>query len=450
MKMNLIAACFATLALSSCASMTDLGKMRNAYTSSEVKDKIQQNTEGRVQVMRNMDTKTLYSDKIQCLGKYIAQHNSRIIDRSYINQYAVNRDDEQASKLALEQAEQKVNAEKEKLRLLKIAFHEKNEKVTNLRHLTNVNSKKLTQKEIKQLAVDVVELEEMRQEIVKLTALIESAEKEVLALRSNLNSKSLDFQRNVANFRQGGNFTSYAVSKIYDKTEKIYSQNSTALSELVAHALSYNPAIKYKDSPFHSGWYDSQTRIVNTNQQSSIGSLINADRYISGALVQYDEGLPISHKDLNGFRVSVDPVGFDKRTKVITVGLVLRSVGSKNGEMLLRGFNRVKPISANDNKLINVQFDDFESVNASSVFVQNTFLVKQIGVNAFEIVSKRNYGGSVSIETSDPKTYAVREMVEKAVYDLLLKSLPEKEYVESLGKEIHSGLYSAAKAECGE
>lgn len=448
MKLKPLSFLLLSLSLASCSTIGDLSKIRQTYSSPQVQAQIKSVDRERVQSMEQFDTRTIYSDRIQCLGKYIAQNSSRAIDKSYLGTYAVNRDDEEKARIEVEKREKILEKKKEELRKKRLLFQEKTEIIANMKNTQQLKKTELTKQEVKKLALYTVDLKQLGLEITNLDAQIQAEEKALNTARSNVTLSSVLFKQQTLAFVKGRSMPSYSVAKIYDKTSKVYTPDSTALSELVAHALSYNPAIRYKDAPFHSYWQDSHAKIMNNNNQLSIGNLLNADRYISGALVQYDEGLPVSNSVLNSFRLSIDPVSFDKRVKVITVGLILRSVGTNNGEMLFEGYNNITPTVGNNGRAMNIGFKDFESINPSSVYIQNTFFVKQIGTSAFEIISKRNYGGSVSIETSDPKTYAIREMVERGVYELLLKSLPEKEFDERLQKEIHTGLYSKAKAEC--
>lgn len=247
----------------------------------------------------------------------------------------------------------------------------------------------------------------------------------------------------LSNFQEGLTSKVYSVSPIYDKTSKIFSGDSTAISEMVAHALSYNHGIRYKDTPFNSNWEWTRADITQNSQYNqSIGSVMPADRYISGALVQYDEGLPVYNKDLNGFRLSVDPLVLNKNTQIITVGLTLR-IADNQGNLHFHGNNEIANLNNNDEGFnLTLANDEMVDYSPSSVYVENTFFINNIGLDLFEIKSNRNYGGSISVQTSDPKMYAVREMVERAVYELILTTLPNQYRNQQLN------LRQQAKLEC--
>lgn len=450
MKLKLVVGVVSSLMLSSCASVGDLSKLRAVYSDKKMQQKIQQSNQQRVQLMDQQDTRTIYSKRIECLSPFLAEYNSRGVDHSYINSYAFNLKEQKDKESILQQGIRQLEEQKNELRRMRIQFAKLQEKTKNIMNVKNNTNTTLTEKELTKLATDLVNLKELEERIVILNNQIQQHEATLNGFKENrasfTGSKTM---KDIENFRQGNTLVSYAVNPIYDKTGKVYSPDSTALSELVAHALSYNSAVKYKDTPFNFDWSWSRAKYTNPGGQLSLGNLVNADRYITGALVQYDEGLPVTDKALmENIRISIDPVSFDKRVKVITVGIVLRTINSNTGEMLLKGYNHIEPLYNENRDAANIKFKNFESISPSSVYIQNTFFVKQIGSSMFEIISKRNYGGSISIETSDPKTYAIREMVERGVYELLLRSLPEKEFNESIGQELNVGLYSEAKKTC--
>lgn len=219
--------------------------------------------------------------------------------------------------------------------------------------------------------------------------------------------------------------TKFAVANIYDKTGKVYSPQSTALSEMVQHALSYNKAISVVDTPYGDAFNYSRYNPLHTkslakqhvekslnllsNTYGFAGVVFPSDMYLSGALVEYDEQTVVKPYGTK-VSINIDPLSLDSSTKTITIGLILRAVDSNNSVL-------------QDNSLLKEKSVDDKS-NKASVYLQNTFFVKKIGADVFEVKSKRLYGGKYGVEVADPINYAVREMIEDATYQVLKKTLP--------------------------
>lgn len=132
--------------------------------------------------------------------------------------------------------------------------------------------------------------------------------------------------------------------------------------------------------------------------------------YISGALVQYDQ-TPSTHPFGTRLSVNLDPLDTSAETETITVGIVLRAISSSDGLILDNG------------KKINNTTIDKTTAERASVYVQNTYFVKKIGFNLFEIKSRRLYGGNFTVEVSDPTNYVIKEMAEAGIYSLLKKTI---------------------------
>lgn len=248
--------------------------------------------------------------------------------------------------------------------------------------------------------------------------------------------------------QNANNVYKVAVGNIYDQTGKVFKEKSTAISEMVAHALSYNYGIKLVDTPFNNNWSDSRYNPRNDSRHSDTiknnpaflsfntgfaGSVFVSDMYISGALVQYDEVPPFAPFGTR-LSVNIDPLDASTETRTITVGMILRAIDSSNALIL---DNAGTQAQNTDNS--NTAQDQPNNNNANqtqpttgqraSTYVQNTFFVKKIGLNTFEIKSKRLYGGNITIEVSDPTTYVIKEMVEAGVYDLLKKTIRPNEKI---------------------
>ncbi len=218
--------------------------------------------------------------------------------------------------------------------------------------------------------------------------------------------------------------TRFSVSNIYDKTSKVYSleAKSTALSDMVEHALSYNNSIVVVNTPYGERVTESRYDPFNNGsnvkgfvsknksplQNNFTGTLFPSDIFLSGALVQYDDDPPIKPFGTR-LGVDIDPLNISSSTKTITIGFVLRAIDSNNS--LLVDYSKLKS-NENNNKSLK-----------ASVYIQNTFFIKKISADLFEVKSDRLYGGDFKVEVADPIQYAVREMVEEATYQILKKTL---------------------------
>lgn len=431
------------LLLSSCATVTE---KRQFLNKKEVKEEINKASNYRASVISN--SKTLYSDKIECLSKHINEINNMVVDKSLIGKYALI-----DPRLGLEA--HLINNIKNDLEQKKKSLSEARMKLKkmDLKYVQMEKTGNLSEKSLDAMARISVSVKELEGEISSLKNEIVELETKISNYEQGLISPSGDYtsRKDFIQYSQGNASKIYSVSPIYDKTAKVFPADSTAISEMVAHALSYNNAIRYIDTPFNSSWEWSRAGKTNIQGNPSLGSVFPSDRYISGALVQYDEDLPILNNKFNSFRFSVDPLIINKNTQVITIGLTLR-IADKTGSMHFLGFNNIdlkNPIvnSKNPNE-INYRNLGMTDYSPSSVYLENTFFINNTGLDLFEITSNRNYGGSISIRTSDPKMYAVREMVERGVYELLLSTLPNKMLIGGGLEQVELNLRDKAKADC--
>lgn len=429
------------LLLSSCATVTD---KRQVFNQEEVKDSIKKVSNYRASVISS--SKTLYSDKIQCLSKHINEINNMIIDKSPIGKYALINFGLEAN--VVNDLENTLGQKKKNLSDARLRF-----KKLDLKYAQMEKIDKPSEKDLDVMARISVSVKDLESEIISLKKEIADLEQRISDYNQGLESPLAGYisRKNFIEYSQGNASKVYSVSPIYDKTAKVFPADSTAISEMVAHALSYNNAIRYMDAPFNSSWEWSRASKINDKGNPSVGAMFPSDRYISGALVQYDEDLPILNNKLNGFRLSLDPLIVNKSTQVITIGLTLRLV-EKTGNMHFLGFNNVdlenpilNPNNPNEINYKNLGMIDYAP---SSVYLENTFFINNTGLDLFEITSNRNYGGSISVRTSDPKMYAVREMVERGVYELLLSTLPNKMLLNDSQEQVELNLRDKAKADC--
>lgn len=283
-----------------------------------------------------------------------------------------------------------------------------------------------------------------------------SVQKEIKATSNNIENmnyilniaeNSRDAESSVNNARDS-DVLKISVAPIYDKTEKVFPKDSTALSELVTHALSYNHAVSVVDTPFNSdSAHISRVSIDNKMLGNSIGSAIPADMFIDGAIVQYDEG--DARPALSQAALNLRAVQINRNVNTITVGLTLRLVQTNNGVIHHNKYVHKK------NDVHKKDLDDHDytvepeiggkthTPKPQSIYLQNTFFVKRIQGGITRIIGSKYWGINGSVDVEDPKMYAVREMVEKGIYELLDGALPtyskNKESYEEVEKEIITG-----------
>lgn len=401
--------------LASCANLS-VNSQRADYYKEINQQKIQRTSALRASTISEMNT--VYSDSIACVGEYLAKYqNMTSYDYSQFGGHAFN--------LSSKQNIPQLNLEKNRLEQERRKKRERHQFL--LIRNTFLANEKHPLKHLIEIASGNVEYKELEEEIAELNKKIQSIEEQIAASKQS----ETKIKNALNDYIQGSSWQSYSVSPIYDKTGKVFASDSSAISDMVSHALTYNSAIRFIDTPFNSDSTFSRANVISTSNQS-IGSVFKADRYINGALVQFDEGTPLSNLSLaESAKLSIDPVDISNGTKILTVGIVLRMLNSK-GEMIFTGFNDIQTIS--DGQGFNVKLNNVIDYSPASIYLQNTFFVKQVSADIFEISSKRGYGFNISFSTSDPKTFAVREMVERGIYELFLRSLPniEKKHTHEL------------------
>lgn len=241
--------------------------------------------------------------------------------------------------------------------------------------------------------------------------------------------------------RDGRGLFTFGVAPIYDKTGKIFTPGTTALSEFVAHALSYNQAINVIDTPYNDP-HPNSSRVKISNLQSlqlqSIGHAFPTHFFISGALVQYDEG--DVKRDVNSASLNLRSVQLRGNLQRITVGLVLRLVDSSNGMIDYSRF--LHQDNDGSYKLIGNQDGNHKS---NSIYLENTFFVQSMGGGLNRIISSKHWNIDIHTSVADPKNYAVREMVEKGVYELLKHTLPNYRVDYSRNSLEFTNFYTEAK-----
>lgn len=422
---------------------TDLSKIRNTYKSSQNQIKIDNISNERQQSV-GFDKPTPYARGIACLSEpYL--HNVKIIN---------NREKNNSIQKNISYTQQISNLEDNIKKISKTGGYEKIVKSYKqkpeggfyLREEGDIDpatlelkTEKLYPKSMQTLALDIRLLDEQisknPKNIQNLITLRELIAYEFVELESELELQKEELKKIKAEQEKAvqhlgkigeekGNADDVykvAVADIYDKTGKIFPAESTAISEMVAHALSYNAGMKLVDIPFGDKWnnsrYNPQSRNPNLSSQilspnmGFAGMVFPSDMYISGALVQYDE-LPMTRPFGTRISLNIDPLDLSTDTRTINVGMILRAVNSPNALIM-------------DNSHLN---QSKQTGERASVYVQNTYFVKKIGSNVFEVKSKRLYGGNISIEVADPATYVVKEMVEAGMYKLLKKTIRPNEW----------------------
>lgn len=212
-----------------------------------------------------------------------------------------------------------------------------------------------------------------------------------------------------------------SVDQILDKTGKVYPTNSTALSDIVINSLTKMSGFEVVETPLSQyGTSESRNNLVSANYpipdvlkknamsamgRSStlpLGILFPSTYYITGALVQYDEGTEIDDA-FPSTSVDIDVFKLQSNTSIVTTGIQLRLINSETGDVVT---NTARSKSA-------------------SVLLSNRFYRTRLNANLFHLVHTDAYGIDYDVVVSDPKHYAVQEIIEKAVVELLSTELPD-------------------------
>lgn len=443
MKYRILSLSIAVI-LSGCSTVhytSDLSKIRNEYQSAANQKKLEMIDKMR-QSKIGFDRPTAYAEGIKCLSEPLVK---KVTDTMAIRES--NAFSEQMN--AISQIEN-LRKEIHKIRYLggyvqeHTTYQRDNQGRFYVREDGTIDpstlqivTDRIYPKSINQLALDINQLDyQIETRPKNLSSLVQKRQQyafEFEDLKNELDKKRKELaEAEKAQEEAGktlGNISSeksevedvfkMSVANIYDKTGKVFPEKSTAISEMVAHALSYNYGVKLVDIPFDEYWNTSRANPIQLNENKETlkqspsllspstgfaGVVFPADMYISGALVQYDE-IPATKPFGTRISVNIDPFDASTETRTINVGMILRVVG------------------ANSRILDNSNPKERESGERASVYVQNTYFVKKIGANIFEVKSRRLYGGNITVEVADPATYVVKEMTEAGVYELFKKML---------------------------
>lgn len=217
---------------------------------------------------------------------------------------------------------------------------------------------------------------------------------------------------------KGDGWFRMAVAPIRDKTGKIFDINSTVLSDMVMDSLAHFKYFDVVETPLYpDGLTDSRNNFLDpryampagivqnfaatmtTLQHMPVGTIFPSNYYISGAVTQYDETNAIPPNQDIG--IDIYQYQFSRNVEAITATVNLRLVDSWTGAV-------VRMPDSND---------------LASISLTNTFYTIKTGNNFFRLIGTKDYGIDYSVTVGDPKTAAVKEMVDKGVYELLEKFL---------------------------
>jgi curli biogenesis system outer membrane secretion channel CsgG len=201
----------------------------------------------------------------------------------------------------------------------------------------------------------------------------------------------------------------FGVDNIYDKTGKVF-PNSDGISDIVISAfvkLNLFPIVnldKYSLNTysnlhlrenFLSGAYKNSPYYANNPMMLSqlpIGVIKPTDYYIAGALLQYDR------KQEDQLELDVKYFSVGKGFHIIDIGLDLRMVNSSLGVI----------VSSEE-----------KGAKGASVSLTNRIITLSLDGEYFKLIHDDAYGLLVSSQVTDPTQYAVREIVELAVLELV-------------------------------
>ncbi|HFU74834.1 MAG TPA: hypothetical protein ENK66_01170 [Arcobacter sp.] len=199
------------------------------------------------------------------------------------------------------------------------------------------------------------------------------------------------------------------VDNIYDKTGKVFGDKDGISDMVLASFAKLNlfpmvnlnrPStygnINIPENLFSGKYKNHKTYVKNPGliSQLPVGVLKPTDYYIAGALLQYDK------KTQNKTTLDIKYASFGRDFDVIDVALDLRVVNSRLGI---------------------IPMPDSSGGKSSYVSLQNRVISFSLNGEYFKLIHDDAYGINISHEIGDPTQYAVREIVELAVLELVSK-----------------------------
>ncbi len=198
------------------------------------------------------------------------------------------------------------------------------------------------------------------------------------------------------------------VDNIYDKTGKVF-QEQDAISDMVLGAftkLNLFPMVNINKVAVNGNfniqedllskrykYSDTYANDPTLISQLPIGVLKPTNHYVAGALLQYDS------RKVNETNIDAKYLSFGRNFEVIDVALDLRLVDSQLGVIAIP-----------------------DNGKSSYVSLQNR-VITTMSVNGeyMKLINESPYGIKISHNIGDPTQYAVREIVELAVLELVSK-----------------------------
>jgi len=198
------------------------------------------------------------------------------------------------------------------------------------------------------------------------------------------------------------------IDNIYDKTGKVFGVQD-GVSDMVLGAfakLSVFPMvnldrpstygnINVRENLFSGGYKNGAKYAENPAviAQLPLGVLKPTDYYISGALLQYDK------KEASKLNFDAKYLSAGRNYDIIDVALDLRVVDSSLGVIAMPG----------------------PKLKSTYVSLQNRVVSTSINGEYFKLIHNDAFGLNISHEIGDPSQYAIREIVELAVLELVSK-----------------------------
>ncbi len=215
----------------------------------------------------------------------------------------------------------------------------------------------------------------------------------------------------------GNGYFRMAVAPFRDKTGKVFDINSTAISDMVMDAMSHFRHFDLVETPlFPDTLVESRNNFLHPNyilpegivqnfsstmtslQHMPTGVNFPSNYYIAGALTQYDEEGVLPNTNIG---IDVYQYQYSRDIQAITATVNMRLIDSWTGAVMrVNGTNELATVS-----------------------LTNTFYAVKNTHNFFRLIGSKDYGIDYSVRVADPKTAAVKEMVDRGVYQLLDKFL---------------------------
>lgn len=211
----------------------------------------------------------------------------------------------------------------------------------------------------------------------------------------------------------------FSVAPIFDKTGKVFSPSSTAISDMVLQALSV-AGISVIETPLGYSFSETRTNLSAIDAKNMsfylsgnslpVGVAFKSMFHVSGGIISYDDSTEAPQKSL---AADVDIARFNKSVNSVKIVVNLRLIDSRTGLVYKKLGERRLNVGARE---WSVQKNE-----EGASIVLTTELIKVKGsANIFKVNNSGSpYGVDYQVSVADPIQYAVMEVIEKGVFSLM-------------------------------